>query len=558
MTVGVALGAAVWLTVAAPGDPGTVTEPSPPGHPPIVIDGIFEDWIDLPIAVDDPPDAPVSAVDFARIKGGHDDGAIYLLIDMGRPVNVEALPGTISIIFDEDADPKTGWAEAGLDGADLVIDLSPPYGVGNVPPGIGVGVRVAATPGASDEAGLPPAAFQLRDSYDVGFVSSPKFQSRLIELRMERLPASAAGGRFANEEYAGMVIFKGRDGELLDEAGPFAYRLKPRRPRPPAMSGALDPLARPVGTSLRVMSWNVSGQNLLERTERFHRIISAVRPDLLLLDEVSAGLSSEAIRALLPAGGEAGGGAGGEAGADEWAVLYGQAGGRQRGVIAVRGGRLRRVPHLERLDYPTELAPKLMGERPPGFGGVHAGVPALGAMVEISGARLLVSTSDLQCCGNGVDTAEEMLRLAEAETIGAAIRRELSENADGVDGVDGVIVAGDFNLIGSRQPLVLLSSGLDRDGSDLAVSHPLDLGGLADATWSGARDVRAFAPGRLDFLLYSDSSLRLERAFALSSSSLPAEWLDAHGLEADDSAHASDHYPVVADLSLIELEQGGP
>jgi endonuclease/exonuclease/phosphatase family metal-dependent hydrolase len=520
---------------------------SPSGHPPIVIDGIFEDWVGLPIAVDDPPDAPVSAVDLGRIKGGHDDGAIYLLIDLGRPVNVEALPGTISLIFDEDADPKTGWAEAGLDGADLVIDLSPPYRVGNVPPRIGVGVRVAATPGASDEAGLPPAPFEPRDSYDVGFVHSPKFRSRLIELRLERLSASGAGGRFANEEYAAKVVFKGPDGELLDEAGPFAYRLSPRRPRPPAMSETLDPLARPAGTSLRVMSWNVSGRNLLERSERFRRIISAVRPDLLLLDEVSAGLSSEAIRALLPDGGEAG--------ADEWEVLYGEAGGRQRGVIAARGGRLWRVPPLERVDYPAELTTKLMGARPPGFGGVHDGVPTLGVVVEISGARLLASTSDLQCCGNGLDTPEEMIRVAEAETIGDSIRRALSANADGVD---GVIVAGDFNLISSRQPLVLLSSGLDRDGSDLAVSHPLDLGGLADATWSGARAARAFAPGRLDFLSYSDSSLRLERAFVLSTSSLPAAWLEAHGLEADDSVHASDHYPIVADLSWIEPEEGGP
>jgi endonuclease/exonuclease/phosphatase family metal-dependent hydrolase len=516
-------------------------------YPPIVIDGIFEDWVDLPIAVDDPPDAPVSGVDLGRIKGGHDGGAIYLLIDLGRPVNVESLPGTISLVFDEDADPTTGWAEAGLDGVDFVVDLSPPYRVGNVSPRVGVGVRVATTRDASDEAGLTPAPFEFRDSYDVGFIRSPTFRSSLIELRLERPSALGAGGRFANEEYAANVVFKGPNGELLDEAGPFTYRLSPRRPRPLPMKEALDPLARPEGTSLRVMSWNVSGRNLLERSERFRRIVSAVRPDLLLLDEVSAGLSSEAIRALLPHGGEAG--------ADQWEVLYGEAGGRQRGVIAARGGRIRRVPSLERVDYPAELTTKLGGVRPPGFGGVRDGVPTLGAAVELSGAWLLASTSDLQCCGNGVDTPEEMIRLAEAETIGASIRRALSANADGVD---GVIVAGDFNLIGSRQPLILLSSGLDRDGSDLAVSHPLGLTGLADATWSGARAARAFPPGRLDFLSYSDSSLRLERAFVLSTSSLPAAWLEAHGLEADDSVHASDHYPIVADLSWIEPEQGGP
>lgn len=508
---------------------------------------MFDDWVDAPVAVDDPFDAPGSAVDFGRIKAGHDDGAIYLLIDLGRPANVEALPGTISLIFDDDANPETGWEESGLEGADLVIDLSPPYAVGAMPPGMGVGVRLARPRGAGDDAGSGSTRFERRDSYDVGYVHAPKYRSGLVELRLPRRQASAGTGRFEGEEYAAKVVFRARDGEVLDEAGPFVQRLAPGRPRAPAHDEALDPLARAQRTSVRVMSWNVSGPNLLERTERFRRIISAVRPDLLLLDEVSAGLSAKAIRELLPDG-EAGGAGG-------WEVLYGEAGGRQRGAIAVRGGRLRRVPPLERVEYPTELTTKLGGTRPLGFGGVRDGIPTLGAVVELAGARLLVSTSDLQCCGNGVDTPEEMIRLAEAEAIGAAVRRALAADADGVD---GLIVAGDLNLLGSRQPLHLLTRGLDLDGSDLAVSHPLGLRGLTDATWSATEAARAFAPGRLDVLSYGDSTLRLERAFVLRTSDLSVRWLEAHGLEADDSNRASDHFPIVADLSRIEPEPGGP
>ena len=512
--------------------------------PPVVIDGAFEEWAGLPIAVDDPADAPGSAVDLGQIRARHDEAAIYLLIDLGRPVNAEALPGTLSLVFDADADPETGWEDAGLAGADLAVDLCPPYGVSPVPPGLGTGARIAARLDPTGPAGPAQARFEQRDSYDAGFVYAPKYASRWIELRVDRGTPASGPTRFVGEEYAAKVVFRSPNGEPLDEAGPFLYRLRPEIPRP-APSEERDPLARSVDASFRLMSWNVSGRNLLERTERFRRIISAVRPDLLLLDEVPGGLSPEAISALLPAGPDADG--------RGWEVRYGEAGGRQRGVIAARVGRLGRVPRLERVEYPDGLTEKLMGATPLGFGGTGGGIPTLGAALELAEGRLLVSTSDLQCCGNGADTSEETVRVAEAESIKAAIRRELSAR-DGE--VDAVLVAGDLNLVGTRRPLDLLAGGLDVDGSDLADAHPLDLGGLTDATWSGAHDVRAFTPGRLDVLLYSDSSLQLERAFVLSTGDLSAAWLEAYGLEADDSDHASDHRPIVADLSWIEPNPG--
>lgn len=509
---------------------------------PIVIDGRFGDWAGLPAAWDDPVDARGSAVDLGLIKAGHDEDAIFLLIDLGRSVNAEALAGTLSLLFDADAKPETGWSEAGLMGSDLVVDLSPPYGVGGAPPGLGVGVRRGAHPDRTGVAGSS-ALIERVDGYDVGFVYAPKYRSRWIELRLDRRSPSGGTGPFRAESYTAKVVFRGPRGEPLDEAGPFVYDLRPDVPRRARPAGESDPLARPPDAPLRVMSWNVSGRNLLERTDVFRRLISAARPDLLLLDEAPADLSPGEIRALLPALPTKEG--------SGWEVIYGQAGGRQRGVIASRVGRLAPLPRLERVEYPRDLTERLEGTRPLGFGGTDDGIPTLGAVVELPEGRLLVSTSDLQCCGNGSDTPEELIRLAEAESIGTAIRKAMS---GGEGGVDAVLVTGDFNLVGSRRPLDLLLRGLDTDGSNLTDAHPLDLAALTDATWSGARAVRAFTPGRLDCFLYSDSALRLEQAFVLSTGDLPARWLQAHGLRADDSDHASDHRPIVADLSWIEPE----
>lgn len=532
--------------------------PSQATSGPIVIDGVFEEWNRVPVLVSDPMDAPGAAVDFGQVKAAHDDEAVYLLIDLGRALNAQAAPGAISLIFDTDANPRTGGEMSGLGGADLVVDLSPPYGVGGFPPGIGVGVRMAtaAGAGATAQTGVPDggetgasdgarAAFEPTDSYEVGFTYAPKFTSRMIELRLERSPVGAWSG-FGDTGYSAKIVFTDSTGVVRDEVGPFNYRMASLRPRQAAAVDA-DPLARASPASFRVLSWNVSGWNMLEQTEVFRRIIAAAEPDLLLLDEVAPGLSADSVRTLLFGRGQAR--------AEAWTVAYGTAGGRQRGVIAVRGGELEPAPGLARVEYPADLTNRLAGSRPRGFGGTRDGVPASGGVVQLSGRRLLAVTVDLQCCGNGAQTPEETIRLAEAGALASSIRAEL---ASGGLQVDAVVVAGDLNLVGSVQPLALLASGSDLDGSDLAVAHPLDPRGLTDATWSGVLAARAFPPGRLDFLLYSDASLDLGRSFVLDTAELPARWLATYGLEPEDALRASDHFPLVTDLVWIEPDPGVP
>jgi endonuclease/exonuclease/phosphatase family metal-dependent hydrolase len=116
-----------------------------------------------------------------------------------------------------------------------------------------------------------------------------------------------------------------------------------------------------------------------------------------------------------------------------------------------------------------------------------------------------------------------------------------------------VIVAGDMNLVGWSRQLDLLVDGPpgappDGDGTALADAFPRHLGGADTYTWRN--DHGAFPPGRLDFILYGDSVLELHRRFVLWTPDLDAESLAALGLEAGDTARASDHLPVVADFSL--------
>ncbi|MCZ6444681.1 MAG: endonuclease, partial [Planctomycetota bacterium] len=71
-----------------------------------------------------------------------------------------------------------------------------------------------------------------------------------------------------------------------------------------------------------------------------------------------------------------------------------------------------------------------------------------------------------------------------------------------------------------------------------------------NATWADPDE--PFVPGRLDYLLYSDATLTLPRAFVLDSRDLNPRWLDRHGLKLDDTASASDHLPLIADVKWVD------
>lgn len=133
--------------------------------------------------------------------------------------------------------------------------------------------------------------------------------------------------------------------------------------------------------------------------------------------------------------------------------------------------------------------------------------------------------------------------MLQAEALSRALRRALPELA-----VDGVIVGGDFNLVGTRRPLDLVTQGLDPAGGDLAVVDALQLDGATNATWSQPGNV--FPPGRLDFVLYSASGLGVARAFVFDTADLDAGWARRYDLQPGDRAEASDHLPLVVDFTL--------
>ena len=113
--------------------------------------------------------------------------------------------------------------------------------------------------------------------------------------------------------------------------------------------------------------------------------------------------------------------------------------------------------------------------------------------------------------------------------------------------IDGVIVAGDFNLIVTEQPLVTVQRKTELSGPPLTLINALQLDGRSNQTWFNPNI--PIAPGHLDYMMYSARTLHLDRAFVFDSRDLSERWLRHYELSEDISIATSDHFPIVADFS---------
>jgi hypothetical protein len=171
-----------------------------------------------------------------------------------------------------------------------------------------------------------------------------------------------------------------------------------------------------------------------------------------------------------------------------------------------------------------------------------AQISATGAWVDLQGTEVLFVPLDLQS-GGYRGNPQDALRVLQARAIRAYVQGEQRTRGTTAP----VVIAGDFNSVGSYASVALLQDGLDTDGSALALSHSARLTDGALLTW---RNVEAaqFAPGRLDLTLYPDAFVRQAGGFIFTTEDLSDALLASLGLTRDMSARTADHLIVVTDL----------
>lgn len=513
---------------AAAAQPAVDTRPM--GQREVVLDGLFHEWESTPhVAANRPaghgphhPD-PCDGADppYPRLVGvqlRHDADAVYLLLRLDRDVSLQALPGTLALVMDADGDPGTGWTAHGVPGVDAAVEFSPVW------PGgwrAGAGLRTRA---AGED------TTRLASANAAGVMVAPSHASSLFEMRLPRGAAVPFGARMTAR-----LLSLDSGGAVVDSLPAFTARLSGAAPRPVAW-GPADPLARHPAAEFRVVSWNVGRETMFQQPDGYGAILRALDPDLLILDEVAGGHSAAEVEALLnrmlP-------------GDRPWRAVYGVSGGSQRGVIAARGAAPAMAPPFDRvLEYPDSTrgivpADTTQAVRTWLRSRLESRVPATGAVVRIGGQRLLAVTMDLEA-GGGAGGPQDRLRRIEALEIRRAVQA-----ARRAGGVHGVLIAGDLNLVGGPEPLRVLTEDLDAPGRGLWTALPLRLDGASAATWENP--VEVFTPSRLDYVLYSQSTLGVVRSFIFRSGDLSPEWRARYGLTEQASA-VTDHLPVVTDL----------
>lgn len=394
---------------------------------------------------------------------------------------------SITLLVDGDTDASTGRAVGGI-GAELTWTFGERAGT-------------AATNGR----------VVVIEQADVGLRQAPTVSSTEFEISLLR--RTADGTALIPGPTASIVLTDG-GGDRLPDAGAVEVELSEAPPRPPLEVS----LERRDPNDVRVLTYNVLFDGLFKRPAPFIRVLRAIDPDVICFQEIWSHTAQQA--------------------ADQVSLALPDAG--WVGANTTEGHVVSRYPLIE-----------------------SRAIDEAGnywALIDLPDDRYDVDLSIVSahppCCDN------EEGRQQELDGIAAWVRDLVAPG--GYDLRDGTpaVIAGDMNLVGRARQVRTLVAGeivdeethggsgpLDWDGTPLADSNPRHAGGRDTFTWRDSRS--SFAPGKLDYIVYSDSVLGLANAFVLATEELAPEALERYRLRAGDTLEASDHLPVVADFTPV-------
>jgi Endonuclease/Exonuclease/phosphatase family/Secretion system C-terminal sorting domain len=295
----------------------------------------------------------------------------------------------------------------------------------------------------------------------------------------------------------------------------------------PTLINLID-ITRQDTTLLRVMNYNIKLDGLLDpaKEEYFSRIFQAIQPDIIGFNEFfnsSAAQVQNKMNELLPLPNGA-----------SWNVVK-----LDQGNVTVSKYPFRR----NRVVYPD-----------------HRITASLIDLPSYYNNDIMVINSHYKCCG-GTNNDEKRQREADA-TIAFILDAKAPGGVFDIPENTPFIILGDLNLVGDRQQLTTLLTGEiintqlfgnggppDWDETDLEDLIAQHSDKRTAYTWRN--DNSSFPPGILDYQIYSNSVMSVEKAFKIQTEIMSAERLAQYGLQLFDTRNASDHFPKVTDYSFV-------
>jgi len=457
------------------------------GHP-IVIDGLWDDWQEVPVAITD-PEGDYNYDDWAELKITNDDEFVFFKISLHSEETLLQNWNNFFLYIDADRDSLTGHPFRGL-GAELAWHFG--YRTGQY----------------FDQNGITDLW-----QNDISLRQAPTVTSTEFEI------AIARGCVALTDPDSIAVIFSSYydTGDYMpDNWGGVAYQMDT------TVVGPAEPiLLEKTGT--RLVSYNTLYTGILEpdRQPYFERIFQALDPDIIALQEHSEWNEiGDIISSWFPE--------------NTWYQGY-----TFRDLVVLSKYPIINQANL--INSERTMCALLQTDNP-------------------INPYLLILNSHFSCCDNDDDRQEQVDELVQ-------VLREWRLNDNGpFELPEGTPMfhVGDFNFVGYREQIETVTAGNIQDEGNYGSDFPLDWDGTAITdlfsrqthkrmayTWRS--DGSSFNPGKLDYVLYTDSNLSILNHFVLNTLAMPDSILNEWGLEAEDTNEASDHLPRIVDFMVTDL-----
>ena len=455
---------------------------------PIVIDGLFDDWQEVPVTITD-PEGDYNYDDWAELKITNDDDFIFFKISLHSEETLLQNWNNFYLYIDADRDSLTGHPFRGM-GAELAWHFGYRTGQYFEQDGIidlwqnDITLRQAPTVTSTEfEIAIARGSFVLSDPDSIAVIFSSFYDT----------------GDYMPDSWGGVV-----------------YQLDT------TVVGPAEPiLLEKTGT--RLVTYNTLNTGILEpdRQPNFQRIIQALAPDIIALQEHSEWNEIGDIISSWFA-------------EDTWYQGY-----TFRDLVV-----LSKYPIINQANL-------ISSERT---------MCALLQTDDPINPYLLILNSHFSCCDNDDDRQEQVDELVQ-------VLREWRLNDNGPFNLpEGTPMfhVGDFNFVGYREQIETVTAGNIQDEGNYGSDFPLDWDGTAITdlfsrhthkrmayTWRS--DGSSFNPGKLDYVLYTDSNLSIFNHFVLNTLAMPDSVLNEWELEAEDTNEASDHLPRIVDFMVTDL-----
>jgi hypothetical protein len=464
----------------------------------IFLEGEFSDWQNLPPLYQDlTNDHGSDQVDFQNLWAANDERYLFLRIQLGQlEVNLQD-NNRIVFYLDTDNNASTGLPFQGI-GAELEW-------------------RFGERRGTFYTAGQTLPISQN----DLGIVTAPTVSSREFEISLDRFAVPGGAAQlFSNDSIRIAFASLAGGGDLLPNAGEKIIYAFDDTPLPPLSPISLQ---KQDLNSLRVLSYNVLFDGLFDnsRVPAFSRILMALQPEVIGFQEIYSHTADQTlvrVASILPLTGNA-----------RWYASK-----VDPDIVAVSRFQITQTFAVEGNGvFLIDLRPRYESD-------------------------LLLIVAHPPCC------TQDAARQFEIDAMMAFIRD--AKTAGGVLDIapnTPIILIGDFNLVGASQQLRTLLTGEiintaqfgagfapDWDGSDFADLTPRHVASPMFFTWSNPSG--SFSPGRLDYMIYSNSVIDVTNSFALFTPEMSGDSLAEYHLLRNDTeaANSSDHLPIIGDFAL--------